>query len=314
MILILSQAEDKGTNVVIDWIKCDFKRINKENHISNFKSHINSSSYSISNTFETKYTVDIAEITNFWYFRDDFTFSCKSGGIWLRQVQLERDKLKQFLHYIFSIKCSLGSFNKETYHNKLITLLSAMKLGLSIPPTLVTSQKVELIDFKVIHRDIIAKSVDNMFEMEMNNSFQSIGTQIVTEAQIGKLGDTFFPILVQRKIEKAFELRVFFMKDKFYPMAIFSQNDEKTQLDYRNYNREKPNRNIPYLLPTDIQEKLQLLMGKLDLDSGSIDMIVTPEGQYVFLEVNPTGQFGWVSENCNYYLEEKIANYLQGES
>jgi hypothetical protein len=41
-------------------------------------------------------------------------------------------------------------------------------------------------------------------------------------------------------------------------------------------------------------------------------MIVTPEGEYVFLEVNPTGQFGWVSDNCNYYLEEKIANHLQG--
>ena len=104
------------------------------------------------------------------------------------------------------------------------------------------------------------------------------------------------------------------MRTQFFPMAIFSQKDKKTQLDYRNYNQEKPNRNIPYILPNKIQDKLQLLMDKLGLDSGSIDMIVTPEGEYVFLEVNPTGQFGWVSVNCNYYLEEKIANYLQGES
>ena len=97
-------------------------------------------------------------------------------------------------------------------------------------------------------------------------------------------------------------------------MAIFSQNDEQTQLDYRNYNRVKPNRNIPYILPKDIETKLQKLMDKLDLNTGSIDMMVTTEGEYVFLEVNPTGQFGWVSENCNYYLEEKIAHCLEGRA
>jgi hypothetical protein len=30
----------------------------------------------------------------------------------------------------------------------------------------------------------------------------------------------------------------------------------------------------------------------------------------VFLEVNPTGQYGMVSDPCNYYLDKKIAEYL----
>jgi hypothetical protein len=41
-----------------------------------------------------------------------------------------------------------------------------------------------------------------------------------------------------------------------------------------------------------------------------VDLIYTPDGEYVFLEVNPMGQFHWLSENCNYYLEEFIANQL----
>jgi len=44
--------------------------------------------------------------------------------------------------------------------------------------------------------------------------------------------------------------------------------------------------------------------------SGSIDMILTPEDEYVFLEVNPVGQFQWVAEHCNYPINQKIAEYL----
>ena len=51
-------------------------------------------------------------------------------------------------------------------------------------------------------------------------------------------------------------------------------------------------------------------MKSLDLKTGSIDMILTPEGDYYFLEVNPVGQFSMTSSPCNYNLEKRIAEYL----
>ena len=93
-------------------------------------------------------------------------------------------------------------------------------------------------------------------------------------------------------------------------MAIFSQSDEKTKTDYRNYNRVKPNRNVPYKLPQDVEDKICLFMDASGLDTGSIDIIKSTDGRYVFLEVNPCGQFDWLSGNCNYYIEQKIAHYL----
>lgn len=51
-------------------------------------------------------------------------------------------------------------------------------------------------------------------------------------------------------------------------------------------------------------------MKKMNLDTGSIDMIVTPELEYVFLEVNPVGQYDMVSVPCNYHLHSKIAKIL----
>lgn len=93
-------------------------------------------------------------------------------------------------------------------------------------------------------------------------------------------------------------------------MAIHSQLDAKTNVDFRNYNFEKPNRTIPYDLPKGIKNKIDKLMKELKLNCGSLDMILDLENNYYFIEVNPVGQFGMVSNPCNYYLHKQIAEYL----
>jgi glutathione synthase/RimK-type ligase-like ATP-grasp enzyme len=54
-------------------------------------------------------------------------------------------------------------------------------------------------------------------------------------------------------------------------------------------------------------------MKTIGMKSGSIDLIVDENNDYIFLEVNPIGQFAQVSIPCNYYIEEYIANYLINE-
>ena len=93
-------------------------------------------------------------------------------------------------------------------------------------------------------------------------------------------------------------------------MVIFSQNTEGTKTDFRNYNLSKPNRKMRYALPKEIENKIGKLMDSLNLNCGSIDIIYTTKKEYVFLEVNPVGQFGMVSTPCNYALEKQIAKTL----
>lgn len=93
-------------------------------------------------------------------------------------------------------------------------------------------------------------------------------------------------------------------------MAIFSQKDKQTQLDFRRYNWDKPNRYIPYKLDTATKLNINKLMRKLNLNCGSIDMIKGKDGKLYFLEVNPTGQFGMVDFPCNYGLHKLVAEQL----
>ena len=120
----------------------------------------------------------------------------------------------------------------------------------------------------------------------------------------------FFITFFQDKIDKEFEIRTFYLNGKCYSMAIFSQNDERTKTDFRKYNLEKPNRNVPYNLSSCIEEKIKLLMQALDLNCGSLDFLKGKDGKFYFLEVNTIGQFLGLSHTCNYSLDKKIADYL----
>lgn len=120
----------------------------------------------------------------------------------------------------------------------------------------------------------------------------------------------FFPSLIQEYLDKDIELRIFYLDGTCYPMAIFSQLDDATKIDFRNYNIKNPNRFVPFKLPAQIALLIVKFMEMAKLNTGSIDMIKTKCNRYVFLEVNPTGQFGMVSKPCNYYIEKKIASSL----
>ena len=136
-------------------------------------------------------------------------------------------------------------------------------------------------------------------------------TRVITENNINSLTERFFPSLFQKNIEKKYEIRTFILGEESFSMAIFSQLDIQTQEDFRNYNNNRPNRNVPYTLPEELEKSIFRLMRKLGLQSGSIDLIKSSmDNQYYFLEVNPVGQFGMVSKPCNYFLEKKVAEYL----
>lgn len=318
MLLILSDELDYTTSKVIEWLiiyGIEFKRSNWEEHNSSVKVSLSSKKGIDIKIwgFEDK-DYNFMDFSAFWYRRGEWEIYKPEVKKHKRQVSKIFDKewhsLRDFFHFVMENKPSLGSIRMYNTHNKLIALAVAMEVGLKIPDTLVTTDKNELEKF-IDNNSSITKAIWNMFRIFGRSTYAQAKTEKVTTENIQKLWDIFFPTLIQHEIKKAFELRIFFMNNALFPMAIFSQLDEQTKVDFRNYNREKPNRNVPYVLPEDIHNKLITLMKILGLNTGSIDMIVTPENEFVFLEVNPVGQFGWVSLDCNYYIEEKIAQYFK---
>lgn len=194
--------------------------------------------------------------------------------------------------------------------NKFIVLKIAQEIGFSVPSTYIINRREQLLDIRRVEGELISKSIYDPLIIHSRDKSYSMFTTLIDKESIDKLPEEFLPSLVQKAIVKQFEVRVFFLMGECFSMAIMSQDNDTTETDYRKYDFGKPNRFLPFQLPHDIEEKVVCLMAELSLNTGSIDFIVTPKDEFVFLEVNPTGQFGMVDYPCNYRLHEKVAKLL----
>lgn len=224
-------------------------------------------------------------------------------------IATEFSKVIEAFEYYFNSSFWL-TVPKNVLLNKFIVLKQAQQVGLSVPSTYITNRLEELIKIKGVEGELISKSIYDPLIIHSNGKNYTMYTTLIEEEHLHKIPNCFLPSMIQKAIPKQFEVRVFFLMGECYSMAIMSQDDKDTKTDYRKYNFGNPNRFLPFQLPEDIKKKVVDLMARLSLNTGSIDFILTPENEYVFLEVNPTGQFGMVDYSCNYGLHEKVANLL----
>ncbi len=329
MILLLSRQDDGSTREVAEWLCAldkEFMRINADDNKNQFVScHLTQECFTfmINNK---NYTFKPSEIRSIWHRRSGF--SCPDAGYSNYELKRfffdesnavpshlegESKQLLSLIYYLLQNRKNTRDIGNPFFNavNKLVVLKEAGNIGLLVPESYIVTTKAELINLIKKGGKYVTKAIgDGVYRFVDGFGYYSY-TEKVTRKFVNTLPDTFFPSLVQEEIEKKFELRIFFLKKKFYSMAIFSNEFEATRTDSRkNASTAFLPRQVPFRLPKDIEAVLLQLMKRMKLNTGSIDMVVTPEEKYYFLEVNPIGQFGMVSKPCNYYLEKEIAKAL----
>ncbi|MGK6343706.1 grasp-with-spasm system ATP-grasp peptide maturase [Chryseobacterium sp. DT-3] len=300
MILIFSNNNDRTTIEVIRWLVSMNKDFILVNDDEIFDIKVNKKRFFLQSQ---KNSFFIDEIRSVWYRR---------GGLLFKRYQYSNNSINIYMNeaqhwledYILQTLESKKHINKQSnsHVNKLMVLEYARNIGLNVPEYFLAENTNEVLLNETITKSITGNVIlDDISENEDGIMYTTIIEEIEKEE--------FFISFFQKKIEKDFEIRTFYLNGECYSMAIFSQNDDQTKTDFRKYNNEKPNRNIRYSLPKDIEGKIHKLMKMLDLNCGSLDFIKSGDFYY-FLEVNPVGQFANVAYHCNYPLFRKIADYL----
>lgn len=117
------------------------------------------------------------------------------------------------------------------------------------------------------------------------------------------------PLTVQESVDKAFELRVTVVGDQVFTAAIYSQLSNRSRHDWR---RSDP-AHTPietYSLPRPVADRCVRLVRSYGLTYGAVDLIATPDGRLVFLELNPNGQYLWVEQATGQRISAAIAAAL----
>lgn len=335
MRIIFSESDDFSTNKVIDWLIFygkEYIRYNgPPNNYKEFSfnnSIISLNLNDVSNKFEIIHENNQLtgnNIESVWYRRPykgtkDFPSKFLEKICELENEEIESilrfhyKNLKELLSDLFSKRVTLGSYH-TTSMNKPIVLLLAQKCGLETPKTLITNSFDKLKEFYLMNNNkIICKALfENIISYDRNNNSAFIEyTKLIDDIDI--IPKEFEVSIFQECIVKEFEIRVVFLAGKFFAMCIFSQTNKQTQIDFRKYDDEMPNRMVPYRLSKSLKLKMIKLMKELKLNMGSIDLIKSINGKYYFLEINPVGQYDFVSYHCNYNIHKVIAKYLSDEN
>lgn len=191
-------------------------------------------------------------------------------------------------------------------HWKPTQLVEAQRCGLKIPTTLVSNDPAEIGRFvKAAGGPVVYKTFNSLVSTSL------LTEELLADPEVLR----WTPGIYQRYIEKDHELRVTVIGRRVFTVRINSQQTLRGKIDWRDaqWQRRGSTGDLsiePGALPKNVERACLRLVRTLGLAFGAIDLIVTPQKEHVFLEINPSGQFLWVEHETGLPLLDALAEML----
>lgn len=212
---------------------------------------------------------------------------------------------------LMSHSCHWMSFPASVWQAefKPYQLAVAHRLGLEVPNTVITNEPYEIRKaFETFGAMVVKPSRSG--HLIYDGTSHAVFTSRLLAEHLEHLEDAkLSPAIYQQLIPKKFDIRATVVGDQIFAAAIDSQSDPDAMVDWRHTS----NPDLPHFritLPQEIQQLLLALMNSLNLTFGAIDLVQTPDGNYVFLEVNPNGQWLWLDDQLDLGISDAVATWL----
>lgn len=195
-------------------------------------------------------------------------------------------------------------------NNKLRQLRVASEVGFVIPQTLVTNKAEAAREFfQEVKGKMVSKLLTSLSRSMEQTSFFLYTSVVKEEDLLDAESLRYCPMVFQEEIPKQLELRVVYVNGNVFVGALDASVYAKEKVDWRS-----PGVDIGkwqhHELPEEIVACLKAFMGKFGLLFGAFDFIVTPAGEYVFLEINPIGEWGMLEKDLELPISGAIADAL----
>ncbi len=258
--------------------------------------------------------LDLTEVSAVWYRR------LATGGLipTTMEPQIRQASIGESRATILGMIASLRAFhldsrvNVEQAKHKQLQLQIARELGLEVPRTLTSNNPEKVLSFaQECSGGIITKMLSSFAVYDSQGREQVVFTNPVKAEDLEHLaGLRFCPMTFQEQIPKALELRTTIVGQQIFTAAIDSQRLPQARSDWRRKGLALLKEWQPYQLPQALETKLLKLLNYFGLNYGAIDLIFTPDERYVFLEVNPVGEFFWLEKYSGLPISQAIAELL----
>lgn len=197
---------------------------------------------------------------------------------------------------------------------KPLQLQLAAEVGFQVPRSMITNDRDAALQFfSDCDRQIIYKPLSSGYLPASDDVSSSYGiyTSVVEYDHLqsaDSIGTT--ACLFQEYVPKATELRITVIGNEVFPVEIHSQHWPGSAVDWRkDYSQLRYG---IFQLPRDIRKMCLDLTRRLGLVFAAMDLVVTPKREFVFLEVNPSGQWAWLEPETGLPMIEAMADLLSG--
>jgi ATP-grasp ribosomal peptide maturase len=194
---------------------------------------------------------------------------------------------------------------------KPLQLQLAVGFGLRVPRTLLTNdaacarELAEQLTGPMIYKPLSAPSVRIDGELRFVYATQ-VDSNSLDEDDVKLTANLF-----QEWIPKKYDVRLTVVGNRFFAVAIHADSDD-AYIDWRSDYSSLRYESID--TPDDVHDAVIALLNRLGLPFGAFDFVVTPEGEWVFLEVNPNGQWGWIEDHTGLPITSAMVDLLTGEN
>lgn len=189
----------------------------------------------------------------------------------------------------------VNSWQAFQFHKtKPIQLKLAQKLGASIPPSFFGNEIQGAREFLSDYPNAIVKPIHG-----------GEYTQVIDEAVLESLPHIIKqrPVAIQQKID-GMNIRTYVVGN-----TLFSAQIHSDELDYRSSGNIKI---VPLKVPTKIEQLSVRITRAFHMQWSAIDWLRKPNGEYVFLEANPSPQFSEFEKQTTYPISRYLMTLLKG--
>ncbi|HKR13630.1 MAG TPA: hypothetical protein VJT15_16315 [Pyrinomonadaceae bacterium] len=256
---------------------------------------------------------DLREVTAVWHRRLNFGAQLPAT----LDKQLRHASLGETSAAAHGMLASLKAFRMDHLHhirhaeNKQLQLQVAREFGLDTPRTLTTNDRNAVLAFaKSCEAGMVTKMLSSFAIYEAGKELVVFTNPVTPEDLADLSGLSLCPATFQELLTKSLEIRVTVVGQRVMSAAVDSQVSARATHDWRRDGVRMIHDWQPYQLPSAVEEKILRLMHYFSLNYGAIDIILTPDGRHIFIELNPCGEFFWLERSPGLPISEVIAELL----
>ncbi len=195
--------------------------------------------------------------------------------------------------------------------SKLHQLRHARELGFRVPATLVSNNADEVREFAARHAaaGVVCKPLgEGRLDLsEGERLFFTSRFDLTEEDDLSDLGPE--PYLFQGLVAKRYDLRVTVIGDDVFAVRIDSQERAISEVDWRRAGGGQSH--AIEELPSEVAEQCRSITDSYGLEFAAIDLVRADDGEHVFLELNPNGQWAWLEQLTGQPLRSCLADLLE---